>query len=92
LTAWALFDVAIMPWSAKAQSLIQEQYAATAAAARFGLTHAVVALRQAVGWDPSLNIVDHDAQVQSVTAQPELAILSGRLPTAEVMRLADLNS
>ena len=27
LTARALFDVAIMPWSAKAKSLIQEQYA-----------------------------------------------------------------
>jgi protein phosphatase len=53
-TSWALFDAEIMPWSAKAQSLIREQYAATAAAARSGLTHAVMALRQAVGRDPSL--------------------------------------
>jgi protein phosphatase len=53
-TAWALFDAEIMPWSAKAQSLIREQYAATAAAARSGLTHAAMALRQAVDRDPSL--------------------------------------
>jgi protein phosphatase len=53
-TDWALFDAEIMPWSAKAQSLIREQYAATASAARSGLSHAVVALRQAAGRDPTL--------------------------------------
>ena len=40
-TTWALLDAEIMPWSAKAQALIREQYAATGAAARAGLTHAV---------------------------------------------------
>ena len=46
-TDWALLDAEIMPWSAKAQSLIREQYAATGAAARSGLSHAVDALKKA---------------------------------------------
>jgi protein phosphatase len=45
-TGWALIDAEIMPWSAKAQSLITEQYAATGAAARAGLG-AAVSLMQA---------------------------------------------
>jgi protein phosphatase len=53
-TAWALLDAEIMPWSAKAQSLIREQYAATGAAARSGLSHSVALLQQAAGRDPSL--------------------------------------
>ncbi len=46
-TGWALLDAEIMPWSAKAQSLIREQYATTGVAAGTGLTHAVAALKQA---------------------------------------------
>jgi protein phosphatase len=46
-TGWALLDAEIMPWSAKAQSLIREQYAATGAAAKTGLSCAVAALKQA---------------------------------------------
>lgn len=53
-SAWALMDAEIMPWSAKAQSLIREQYAATGAAARAGLSHPVALLQQAAGRDPSL--------------------------------------
>ncbi len=34
---WAIFDAEIMPWSAKAQGLIKQQYAPTGAAARAGL-------------------------------------------------------
>ena len=52
-TAWALLDAEIMPWSAKAQALIREQYAATGAAARSGLTHAVGLLQQAADRDRS---------------------------------------
>ena len=40
-TDWALLDAEIMPWSAKAQSLIRDQYAATGAAAEAGLTAAL---------------------------------------------------
>lgn len=46
-TNWALLDAEIMPWSAKAQSLITEQYAATGAAALTGLGSAVELMRVA---------------------------------------------
>lgn len=42
-----------MPWSAKAQSLIREQYATTGAAARTGLSQAATLLRQAAARDAS---------------------------------------
>lgn len=41
-TDWVLLDCELMPWSAKAQELLQSQYAAVGAAARAGLA-AVVA-------------------------------------------------
>ncbi len=53
-TGWALIDAEIMPWSAKAQSLIRAQYAATAAAAKTGLSHAVELLGQAAARDGSV--------------------------------------
>jgi protein phosphatase len=53
-TTWALLDAEIMPWSAKAQALIREQFAPTGAAARSGLGHAVSLLEQAAGRDASL--------------------------------------
>jgi protein phosphatase len=53
-TGWALLDAEIMPWSAKAQSLIRTQYAATAAAAQAGLSHAVPLLQMAAQRDQSL--------------------------------------
>jgi protein phosphatase len=43
-----------MPWSAKAQSLIRDQYAATGAAARAGLSHATALLQQAAARDPAI--------------------------------------
>jgi len=46
-TGWALIDAEIMPWSAKAQSLIREQYAATGAAATAGLSAATELLKVA---------------------------------------------
>lgn len=53
-TDWALLDAEIMPWSAKAQSLIRAQYAATAAAAQAGLSHAVSLLEKTVRRDNDL--------------------------------------
>jgi protein phosphatase len=53
-TSWALLDAEIMPWSAKAQALIREQYAPTGAAARAGLSQAAALLRQAAGRDAAL--------------------------------------
>ncbi|BAV05308.1 polynucleotide kinase-phosphatase [Filimonas lacunae] len=46
-TDWVCLDTELMPWSAKAQALLQQQYAATGAAARNGLQQAVSALQQA---------------------------------------------
>ena len=44
---WALIDAELMPWSAKAQSLLREQYASTGAAAQAGLGEAVELLEKA---------------------------------------------
>ena len=50
-TDWACLDAEVMPWSAKARSLIEEQYAPTGTAAIGGLTAAieVLAANQARG-------------------------------------------
>ena len=44
---WLLLDCELMPWSAKAQGMIREQYAAVGAAARTALPTAVAALQTA---------------------------------------------
>ncbi len=45
-TDWLCLDCELMPWSAKAQGLIREQYAAVGAGARAGLGEAVAALER----------------------------------------------
>ena len=45
-TEWACFDCELMPWSEKAQTLIQRQYAATGAAASASLPQALNVLQQ----------------------------------------------
>ena len=46
-TDWVCIDCELMPWSAKAQELLRQQYAAVGAAAHASLTEAVAALEQA---------------------------------------------
>lgn len=46
-TDWLCLDCELMPWSAKAQALIKEQYAAVGVAAMTGLRGSVAALEQA---------------------------------------------
>jgi protein phosphatase len=46
-TDWVCLDAEVMPWSAKAQELLQQQYAAVGSAARGSLAAAVAALEQA---------------------------------------------
>ncbi|HEY1543794.1 MAG TPA: polynucleotide kinase-phosphatase [Xanthobacteraceae bacterium] len=46
-TDWVLLDAEIMPWSAKASSLIENQYAPVAAAAQAGLSAALDAAQRA---------------------------------------------
>jgi len=45
-TDWVCLDCELMPWSAKAQALLKDQYAAVGAAAGVALDHAVNALDQ----------------------------------------------
>ncbi len=46
-TDWAILDAEIMPWSAKAQPLLESQYAAVGAAARVSLAASAGVLEQA---------------------------------------------
>jgi protein phosphatase len=46
-SSWVLLDAELLPWSAKAEQLLREQYAAVGAAARASLPVAVAALEQA---------------------------------------------
>jgi protein phosphatase len=46
-TSWLLLDTELMPWSAKAEQLLRDQYAAVGAAARAALPAAVAALDRA---------------------------------------------
>ena len=46
-TAWLLLDAELLPWNAKAGSLLRDQYAAVGAAARASLPAAVSVLEQA---------------------------------------------
>ncbi|MEO6510625.1 MAG: polynucleotide kinase-phosphatase [Nocardioides sp.] len=47
-TDWLLLDAELLPWSAKAEGLLKDQYAATGAAARSSLPPAVGSLSQAL--------------------------------------------
>jgi len=46
-TDWVCLDTELMPWSAKAQKLLEEQYAPVGRAGRSGLTMAVCAIEKA---------------------------------------------
>src|SRR5258706_14716321 len=48
-TDWVCLDCELMPWSAKAQALLKEQYAAVGAAGQASLPKAVASLAQAAG-------------------------------------------
>jgi len=50
-TDWVCLDAELMPWSAKAQSLLKDQYASVSAAARHSLPAAETALQAFVGRD-----------------------------------------
>ncbi len=47
-TDWVCLDAELMPWSAKAQSLLKEQYASVGAAATNSLTEVELVLQQAI--------------------------------------------
>ena len=51
-TDWLCLDCELMPWSAKAQELLRDQYAPTGAAARASIPYAVAALESAASLVP----------------------------------------
>jgi protein phosphatase len=48
-TTWVCLDCELLPWSAKAQELLRQQYAAVGAAGRAALPQSVAALERAAG-------------------------------------------
>lgn len=62
-TDWVCLDAELMPWSAKAQALLKEQYAAVGAAARASLKGVVTALEMAVaGGVDAASLLDRHRQ------------------------------
>ena len=63
-TDWVCLDTELMPWSVKAIELVRQQYASVGAAARVGLSEAVVALRAAAvrGMDVAALLERHEAR------------------------------
>jgi protein phosphatase len=74
-TDWALLDAEIMPWSAKAETLIQRQYAPTAAAARMGLGAARDAVRRALDRGQEVAILAERIETRLRNAEAFAAVL-----------------
>jgi protein phosphatase len=53
-TDWVCLDCELLPWSAKAQELLRQQYAAVGSAAQAALPEAVAVLEAAAGRDPGV--------------------------------------
>ena len=69
VTDWACLDCELMPWSAKAQELLKQQYAAVGASARATLADEIAALEQASG--RGLNVSELLAQTTARRAMAE---------------------
>ncbi|BAZ13237.1 metallophosphoesterase [Calothrix sp. NIES-4071] len=69
-TDWVCLDCELMPWSAKAQALLQNQYAAVGVSSRVGLGDAVAMLEKA-----SARGVDVGAQLSAFTQRAQMANL-----------------
>lgn len=67
---WFCFDCELMPWSAKAQELLKQQYAAVGAAAKHSLADAVSALQSAAsrGLDVT-ELLDRTAKRQVMASE-----------------------
>ena len=65
-TDWVCLDAELMPWSAKAQLLLKEQYAPTGRAGMNGLKFAVKALGQAATYESTAKTVDGAVSGQNV--------------------------
>lgn len=77
-TGWVCLDAELMPWSAKAQKLLIEQYAPTGRAGRDGLRNAVATLEQAVQLQQDTFAVDDFTSGQNMDIQAVLATFRQR--------------
>ena len=69
-TDWVCLDCELMPWSAKAQALLKDQYAAVGAAANAALSEVVGTLQQAVGNGVEVStLLNHHRDRQTMTQQ-----------------------
>jgi protein phosphatase len=67
-TDWVCLDCELMPWSAKAQRLLQEQYAAVGSAATASLEEAIGCLEEASARSDVLKTFEYD---ETGSARPE---------------------
>lgn len=72
-TDWVCLDTELMPWSAKAQGLILEQYAPVGRSGRDGLQTAIAALEQAAALQTKAYAVDSAVSGQNVDLNRVLA-------------------
>ncbi len=68
-TGWLLLDAELMPWSAKAEDLLRNQYAAVGAAARGALPAAVRILEQAAGRGLDVRALLERTRARAVNAE-----------------------
>nr|WP_092067958.1 polynucleotide kinase-phosphatase [Dendrosporobacter quercicolus]NSL46861.1 polynucleotide kinase-phosphatase [Dendrosporobacter quercicolus DSM 1736]SDL67186.1 polynucleotide 3'-phosphatase /polynucleotide 5'-hydroxyl-kinase /polynucleotide 2',3'-cyclic phosphate phosphodiesterase [Dendrosporobacter quercicolus] len=68
-TDWVCLDTELMPWSAKAQLLLEQQYAPTGCAGVNGLAAAVAALQKAAVSSNKARVVGSTASGQNVDIQ-----------------------
>ena len=68
-TDWLILDCELMPWSAKAQSLLEQQYAPVAAAAETSLSTATKLLTKAAKRVPEVSALRTDFQARTNLAQ-----------------------
>jgi len=72
-TDWFCFDCELMPWSAKAQELVRQQYAAVGAAARGALGEAVDLLKNATQKTPEIAAIENQLLQRQAMAADYIA-------------------
>ncbi|MCL2859535.1 MAG: polynucleotide kinase-phosphatase [Oscillospiraceae bacterium] len=82
-TDWVCLDTELMPWSAKAQLLLEKQYAPTGRAGVSGLTDSVESLQKAVVLRKNLYEVGSDVSGQNTDLSLILAHYNERLDSVK---------
>ena len=87
-TDWVCMDCELMPWSAKAQELLRQQYAPTGSAARAALSETVTELQRASQHQPEIGVLLE--RYKSRQAMAELYVQAYRQYCWPVQTLNDL--